>query len=160
MDRLNLEWFHSLERREQWMVLIGGIALTLYLFFILLWRPLSEDNASLQERNAKAADTLQWMRNSVAFIQQQKQSSTPGRSSNQSLSQLLNDSVATNGLRFSRFQPRGNDKAQVWFENASFSAVFLWLQALSDQNVFVSNVSVSSTAQGGVVSASMQLQKM
>lgn len=160
MERLNLEWFYALERREQWMVLVGGIALSLYLFFILLWRPLSVENASLQERNAKAVETLQWMRNSAAFIKQQKQSSAPNRSSNQSLSQLLNDSVATNGLRFSRFQPRGNDKAQVWFENVSFSAVFLWLQELSNQNVVVSNVSVSSTAQGGVVSASMQLQKM
>ncbi|MEM8500058.1 MAG: type II secretion system protein M [Pseudomonadota bacterium] len=160
MDRLNLEWFHALERREQWMVLTGGVALGLYLFFILLWRPLSAENASLQERNAKAIKTLQWMRNSAAFIQQQKKSSTSNRASNQSLSQLLNDSVTSNGLRFSRFQPRGNDKAQVWFENASFSAVFLWLQELSNQNVVVSNVSVSSTAQGGVVSASMQLQKM
>lgn len=160
MDRFNLDWFHALERREQWMLLVGGVALGLYLFFILLWRPLATENASLTQRNADASETLQWMRNSVAFIKQQQQSSRPQRAGNQNLSQLLNDSVATNGLRFSRFQPRGNDRAQVWFENASFSAVFLWLQDLSNQNVFVSNVSVSSTAQGGLVSASMQLQKM
>ncbi len=160
MGKFNLEWFHALERREQWMVLLGGIALVLYLFYIILWRPLSAENISLQKRNASASETLQWMRNSAAFIKQQQQSNAPSRPTGQSLSQLLNASVASSGLRFSRFQPRGNDKAQVWFENASFAAVFLWLQDLSAQNVVVSNISISSTAQGGVVSASLQLQKM
>lgn len=159
MDKLNIDWFFALERREQWMLLVGAIALVAYLFFVMLWRPLLTDNDSLRERNAKAAETLQWMHSSAAFIEQQKSNGPSATSSQKSISQILNASVASSGLRFSRFQPRGNDKAQVWFENVSFSKLFLWLAELQKQNVDVSTVSVSSTSQGGLVSASLQLQK-
>ncbi len=159
MDKLNLDWFFALERREQWMLLLGSIALILYLFFVLLWRPLAADNTSLRERNAKATETLQWMHNSASFIKQQNSNNSSTSSSAKTISQLLNASVSSNGLRFSRFQPRGNDKAQVWFENVSFSQLFMWLSELQKQNVMVSTVSVSSTSQDGLVSASLQLQK-
>ncbi|MFK8018317.1 MAG: type II secretion system protein GspM [Pseudomonadales bacterium] len=160
MDKLNLEWFFALQWREQYFLVFGVIALSLYLFFIAIWKPISAENESLRERNKAQAESLQWMRSSAAFIKQQKSSGQSASSGQRSISQLLNASVAGGGLKFSRFQPRGNDKAQVWFENTSFSSLFLWLTELQRENVLVNNVSISSTSQGGLVSASLQLQKV
>lgn len=158
MERLNLDWFHELERREQWLLIIGGLAVILYLFYILLWRPLAARNASLVERNVTASETVAWMQSSADAVKNSGNTKAPA-ASGKTLSQVLNASVANKGLRFSRFQPRGDDRAQVWFENADFSAVFLWLNDLQAQNVSVSNASITSSAGNGLVSVSLQLQK-
>lgn len=158
MDRINFDWFHDLERREQWMLIIGGLALILYLFYILLWRPLAAENASLVKRNASAVETLAWMQSSAKMVKNSDQT-TKTPANGRTLSQILNASVANKGLRFSRFQPRGDNRAQVWFDNVDFSAVFLWLNDLQAQNVSVSNASVTGSSGNGLVSVSLQLQK-
>ncbi len=157
MNRLNLDWFHALENREQWMLVLGGAVLLLYLIYIGLWRPLHVENKQLSERNAAAAETLQWMRNGAERLQQQQ--GRENTSTGQSISQLLNASVASGDIRFSRFQPRGEDLAQVWFEDTEFAKLFVWLESLSRQNVAVSNLSVTGSSRSGLVSASLQLQK-
>jgi len=158
MERLNLDWFHDLERREQWVLLIGGLVVILYLFYLLLWRPLAAENAALQERNFAANESLAWMQRSAALVSS-KAPATTSSSDGKTLTQILNASVAGNGLRFSLFQPRGDNRVQVWFENSDFSAVFLWLHELQSQNVRVSNASITGSAQNGLVSVSLQLQK-
>lgn len=157
MDKLNLSWFTSLDRREQLMLAIGGSVLVAWLFFVAIWKPLASSNESLRKANKTAQEQLVWMRNSAAYIAKQKSSGSQSTSSG-NLSQLLNASLADGDLRFSRFQPRGDLQAQVWFDSAEFEKLFLWLNELQQQQVSIRNVSISSGSQSGVVSASLQLE--
>ncbi len=159
MAKIRMDWFLALKQREQWMVLLCTVAVVLYVFYMFFLRPLHAENDSLRERNITAAQSLQWMKSSAAALKQQATASPVKPQNHQSIAQLLNPTASKYGLKFTRFQPRGNDKAQVWFESANFPQLFAWLQALEGQNVSANNVSISSTNQPGLVSASIQLLK-
>ena len=159
MANIKMDWFLALKQREQWMLLACVIAVVFYSFYMFFLRPLHVENASLHERNIAAAQSLQWMKSSAKTLKQNAVVNPVQKQSSQSIAQLLNPTASKHGLKFTRFQPRGNDKAQVWFESANFPQLFAWLQQLESQNVSASNVSISSTNQPGIVSASIQLLK-
>lgn len=154
------EWFMQLRQREQWVLVIGAALVLFYIFFVLLWRPLHADNEQLSKRNAEAAKTLEWMRSSAAQLQTDaQQQRNRGAAANGNLSQLLNTSVAKAGLQFSRFQPRGGNRAQVWFEAVEFASLMGWLNDMEKQKVFATSVSFNSTQQTGKINASVAVQQ-
>lgn len=155
---MNFDWFLQREKREQIILTVGAVLLLVYILIVLLWRPLASDNRQLLDRNERAQEALQWMHNSAATIKAAK-ITTPGKTTGLSLVQLLDSSVQKYQLKFSRFQPRGAQRAQVWFDGASFSKLFAWLDALEKQGVSASSVSITATREEGLVSASLQLQK-
>jgi general secretion pathway protein M len=122
------------------------------------WRPLAASNQQLADRNERAQETLQWMHNAAATVKSARKNGGK-KASGVSLNQLLDTSVQKHQLKFSRFQPRGNNRAQVWFDGANFAKLFVWLDELDKQGVAASNVSITATREAGLVSATLQLQK-
>lgn len=154
------DWFLQLKQREQWVLVIGSAVVLLYIFFILLWRPLQNGNEQLLLRNAEAAKTLEWMQSSAATLQADAQQQRKGNTaSNANLPQLLDRSVSKFGMQFSRFQPKGGNKAQVWFDAIEFAALVAWLDELGKKKVYATSVSLNSTQQTGHVNASVALQQ-
>ena len=154
------DWFLQLRQREQWIVVIGSAAVLFYILFVLLWRPLQNSNEQLALRNIEAAESLDWMRSSAASLKTDAQQQNKGRSaSSGNLTQMLDSSVSKFNMQFSRFQPRGNNKAQVWFDATEFASLVAWLDELNKQKVFATSVSFNSTQQTGKINASVALQQ-
>ena len=154
------DWFLQLRQREQWIVVIGSAVVLFYILFILLWRPLQNNNEQLVMRNAEAAKTLEWMRASAASLKTDAQQQNKGRSAGSSnLTQMLDSSVSKFNMQFSRFQPKGSNKAQVWFDATEFASLVAWLDELDKQKVFATSVSLNSTKQTGKINASVALQQ-
>ena len=154
------DWFLQLRQREQWIVVIGSAVVLFYILFVLLWRPLQNSNEQLALRNIEAAESLDWMRASAASLKTDAQQQNNGRTaSSGNLTQMLDSSVSKFNMQFSRFQPRGNNKAQVWFDATEFASLVAWLDELNKQKVFATSVSFNSTQQAGKINASVALQQ-
>ncbi len=154
------DWFLQLRQREQWIVVIGSAVVLFYILFVLLWRPLQNSNEQLALRNIEAAESLDWMRASAASLKTDAQQQNNGRTaSSGNLTQMLDSSVSKFNMQFSRFQPRGNNKAQVWFDATEFASLVAWLDELNKQKVFATSVSFNSTQQTGKINASVALQQ-
>ncbi|MGI9292671.1 MAG: type II secretion system protein GspM, partial [Pseudomonadales bacterium] len=125
-----------------------------------LWRPLQNDNEQLLLRNAEAAKTLEWMRASAADLKADAQQQRKGKTAaNGNLTQMLDTSVSKFGMQFSRFQPKGANKVQVWFDATEFVSLVAWLDELDKQKVYATSVSLNSTQQTGRINASVALQQ-
>ncbi len=154
------DWFLQLRQREQWIVVIGSAVVLFYIVFILLWRPLQNSNEQLLMRNAEAAKTLEWMQASAASLKTDAQQQNKGRQAGSgNLTQMLDSSVSKFNMQFSRFQPKGSNKAQVWFDATEFASLVAWLDELDKKKVFATSVSLNSTKQTGKINASVALQQ-
>ena len=154
------DWFLQLRQREQWIVVLGSAVVLFYIVFILLWRPLQNSNEQLLMRNAEAAKTLEWMQASAASLKTDAQQQNKGRQAGSgNLTQMLDSSVSKFNMQFSRFQPKGSNKAQVWFDATEFASLVAWLDELDKKKVFATSVSLNSTKQTGKINASVALQQ-
>jgi general secretion pathway protein M len=157
------QWFLGLEKQQQWTALLGGMVLLLLMLLLLVWQPLGQASQRLSASNQQISSSLQWMQNAAAEIKRlRKQNPSAQTSSNsaQNLSSVINTTVKANGLPMSRFQPDGQNEAQVWLDGVAFKDLMAWVSELErSKNVNIDSLSVNKTSTSGVVNARVRLQK-
>ena len=157
-----MEWFNNLEKREQ-IILIGGLVAVVFLAVCSFYLNLSDERDRYLKRTENGEETLLWMKQSVASIKAAKGvggASASGEFANKSLSQLSELAAKRSELRFSRFQPKGNTEAQVWFDKVSFSKLLDFLTRLElDYGVSVETMSVNAANGPGLVNARIKFSK-
>ena len=155
-----MQRFNDLEKRDQ-MALIGCVALVVIVLFWSFYTDLQSDRERYTKRNQKAESTLVWMQKAVATIKSSKGSAaSSGEFSNKSLSQLSELAAKRSQLRFSRFQPKGDSEAQVWFDKVEFTKLLDFLTRLEvDYSVLVETMSINSANTPGLVNARVKFSK-
>ncbi len=53
------DWFASLNQREQLSLLLMGLAVLVYLLYVLVWSPLDDRRDRLEAQNLGVAESLQ-----------------------------------------------------------------------------------------------------
>ncbi|NRB40360.1 MAG: type II secretion system protein M [Pseudomonadales bacterium] len=157
---MDMQWFHNLEKREQF-ALIGCVVVVVIVSFWSFYMDLHDQREMYNKRNQKAESTLIWLQQAVSTIQSNRGSG--GSSSafaNKSLSQLSELAAKRSNLRFSRFQPKGDNEAQVWFDKVEFSQLLDFLARLElDYSVHVETMSINSANAPGIVNARIKFSK-
>lgn len=152
-----MEWFNGLQRREQLSLLVGGGLLVLYLVYVILWSPLVESQQQLRLQNQVARESLVTIKELAAQYKQLSADASSSLSSD-SLPTLIDQSVASNGLRMGRFQPMSSGDVQVRFENSSFDNLMQWLNQLEEKHgVVIKDLSINQGNATGLVNASVRL---
>lgn len=156
-----LDKFNDLNRREQTILIVGGIFVVAYLLYVLVYAPLSKSQTDLAQQNDRARDTIAESKALVAEFKRLEQSgANSAKGSGQSLSQIVDTTVAKNNLSMKRFQPNASGDAQVRFEGAVFNNVVSWLYELeSAYSVIVKDISISPGRAEGLVDVSVRLSK-
>jgi type II secretory pathway component PulM len=154
-----LNRFRELSLRDQTMLLVLAAAIAAYLLLQIVWRPLAVSNDSLARANTALRASVQNMTQLAAEFRQLQQAGTGNAAaSGESLAQLLDRTVAVQGLKMSRFQPGSTGDVQVRFDNSAFDNVARWLHQLeSEQGVTVRDLSVTPGAAPGLVNVSVRL---
>jgi general secretion pathway protein M len=154
-----LNKFRELNLRDQTMLLVLAVAVVVYLLFQIVWRPLAASNDSLARANTALRASVQHMSQLAAeFRQLQQAGAANTAASGESLAQLLDRTVAAQGLKMSRFQPGSTGDVQVRFDNSAFDSVARWLHQLeAEQGVTVRDLSVTPGAAPGLVNVSVRL---
>lgn len=150
-------WFLQLNQREQLSLLALGVALGLYLLYMLVWSPLDSARDSLALQNEGVAESLQRVDAMVSEINLLRESGTrPGVRRN--LTSLINQSTGALALPVSRLQPNSRGEIQVRLENASFDDLLTWLYQMEyREGLLVREVSITQSGSVGRVNATVRI---
>lgn len=153
-----LNKFRELSLRDQAMLIVLVIALSLYGLIQVVWRPLASANRNLEQTNSVLRESVQTMTQLAAEYQQLQQAGARSSGSAQeNLAQLLDRTVAAQQLQMGRFQPGSTGDVQIHFDNSSFDQISRWLNQLESEGVTVRDLAISPGANAGLVNVSVRL---
>jgi len=159
------EWYYSRERREQYLLLICGSFLSLFLLHSLAYEPLSIAFSQTQEKLIQLQQDVAWMRKASLQIKalSPEQVKTPSLSSNESLQTLINRSARTASLSdvIKYTIPKGANQFRLRLEDAKFSHLVQWLYTIRTQhgiNVYYSDI--NKAAGSGQVNSNITLNRL
>lgn len=149
----------QLSMRDQAMLAVLAGVLVLYALYQALWHPLAMANQRLENQNAAARKSLSAVTQMTAELRSLQQSNTASANQpTENLTQLIDRTVAANGLRMSRFQPGSGGDVQVRLDNMSFDQVLRWLNELeAGQGVTIRELVIAPGSATGLVSVSARL---
>lgn len=150
-------WFLQLNQREQVSLLAMGVAVGLYLLYMLIWSPLDGARDRLAQQNEGVATSLQRVDAMVSEITRLRESGArPGARRN--LTSLINQSTSALALPVSRLQPNSRGEIQVRLENAAFDDLLTWLYQMEyREGLLVREVSVTQAGSVGRVNATVRI---
>lgn len=150
-------WFGQLNQREQMSLLALGLALALYLLYIVIWSPLDSGRGRLEVQNRTVASTLQRVDAMVSEVLQLRDSGVQA-GSRRNLTSLINQSTSRQQLQVSRLQPNSRGEIQVRMENAAFDDVLLWLHEMEyREGLLVREVSITQAGTTGRINATVRI---
>jgi len=125
------EYFNSLNEREKWMLVLGGTSLVLYLFYLLVYAPLSNKVFAQSTQLVEKRETLQWMKK---IKQEHHAIQTKKALSNSQLLTLIAVQLKENDeLNFPyQLQQTGSGEIQLSFDEVPINQFLKWLAILND----------------------------
>ncbi len=151
------QWFTGLTQREQLSLLIMGLAVALYLAFVIFIAPLSQARDRMVVQNRGVAESLQRVEVLVSQILHLRETGN-GSSTNLNLTSLVNRSTSSYQLQVNRLQPNSRGELQVRLENAVFDDLIAWLyQVEYKEGLRVLETSITQAGTVGRVNATVRL---
>lgn len=142
------EWLNGLEPRERRLVLAGTAITTCLLLYALAWAPFAAKVDKLRASHSEQQALLQWMQGAAKEVKQLSGAARrPGQpATGQSLLALIDSTAKAGhlGTALKRVQPDGNQRVQVWLEEAPFDDVVAWLEGLEQRQGISAESSVFS----------------
>lgn len=153
------EWFAGLNQREQMSLLALGIALALYLVYMVAWAPLAERRSALAVQNESVAQSLQRVDAMVSEIIRLREGGGAS-ASRRNLTALVNQSTGRHGLQVSRLQPNSRGDIQVRLENAVFDDLLAWLNDVENREaLLVTEIAITRSGNVGRVNATIRISQ-
>ena len=151
------QWFMGLTQREQLSLFIMGLAVALYLAFVIFIAPLSQARDRMVVQNRGVAESLQRVEVLVSQILHLRETGN-GSSTNRNLASLVNRSTSSYQLQVNRLQPNSRGELQVRLENAVFDDLITWLyQVEYKEGLRVLETSITPAGTVGRVNATVRL---
>lgn len=146
-------------RREQTILLVGALAVLLYLLWMGVVSPLQQKRDQQRVSNAAASAALgrvEVMALKIDKIRDQSQSRrTPGSGN---ISQLVDSTLRANGLSMSGFQPGTQGEARVRLDNVGYTPLMQWLYDLEyKHDVAIRELTMAAGNQPGQVTVTIRL---
>lgn len=144
------DYLNSLNERERWLVIGGGICVFLYLFYMFLYAPLSNKVTQQSTLLTEKIATLNWMK------QVQQQGPVAKKKENVDNSQLLNliaTQLKSNESLKSPFQLQqtSTGEVQLSFDEVPFNLFMTWLVNLNlKYNLTIKQFEATQTKTAGV----------
>lgn len=160
MNQINqlLNLLNKYNRRDQTLILGCGLAVAIYLLWLLILVPIQNKRDQLLAANTASTQTLGRVQIAAAQIQQFRNAGASASTEN--INGLIDSTLRANGLTMSNLQTGSNGSAQVRLDRAAFSPLMQWLYEMEfKQGIIVSDLSITATNDPGQVSATLRLQK-
>lgn len=153
-----LNLLNKYNRREQMMILGCGIAVVLYLVWLLLLTPIEKKRDQLYLANTSSTQTLGRVQILAAQIQQLRAQGSAN--ANENINGLIDSSLRANGLQMTGLQPGSNGEVRVRLDRAAYEPLMQWLYEMEyKQGITVTDLSLASTNDPGQVTVNLRLQR-
>lgn len=144
-------YWNNLNERERWMASIGSLCILFYLFYLLLYSPLTTAVSNKAAQLSEKQQTLAWMQQ---VRQQPKKQKVQQSINNAKLLTLIGNQLGTGSLR--RFpyqlQQTGTGDIQLSYELVPFNQFLSWFWTLNNNYAIVlKQFSAERTSTAGVV---------
>ncbi len=151
------EWFAQLNQREQMSLLALGLALALYLLYIVVWSPLNSQREQLALQNSAIAESQVRVDAMVTELLQLRAGGVK-TGTRRNLTSVINESTSRLQLPVIRLQPNSRGEIQVRLENASFDDVLQWLYQMEyTEHMLVREVSLTQANTAGLVNVTARI---
>lgn len=142
-------WWQQLNIREQRLVSVMSVLISIFILYGLIWQPLTENIEKTTLKLERQQALLTWVVENTQRYQQAKRNARAN--SGASLSSIVNRTSSANNITITRMQPQG-DELQVWIDEISFNQLLTWLEQLAiNDGLQVKNIDLSSADQQGMV---------
>lgn len=140
------QWLNSLDPRERYLVLAGAALVSCLLLYVIVWAPFTAKVEKLRASHTEQQALLQWMQGAANEVKRlSRNARRPGQTATgQSLLALIDSTAKAGrlGTALKRVQPEGEQRVQVWLEEASFDDVVTWLEGLEQRQGITAESSV------------------
>lgn len=151
------EWFAQLNQREQMSLLALGLAVALYLLYVLVWSPLDSQREQLALQNAAIAESQVRVDAMVSELLQLRAGGVK-TGAKRNLTSVINESTSRLQLPVIRLQPNSRGEIQVRLENAVFDDVLQWLYQMEyTEQMLVREVSLTQSNTAGLVNVTARI---
>jgi general secretion pathway protein M len=153
-----LSFLNKYNRREQMLILACGLAVTIYLLWLVVLVPIGNKRDQLFNANTASTQTLGRVQIAAAQITQFRNQGASAGSEN--ISGVIDTTLRANGLAMSAFQPGANGEARVRLDRAAYEPLMQWLYEIEfKQGISVSDLSIAATNDPGQVTVNLRVQK-
>lgn len=151
-------WYMSREPRERPVIAAVVLLMIAALFWLAVWKPVSDWRALETNRYQNAQSTWSWMQANEANARARAQSAQASPGSERSLLPLVTREANSQGIRLNRLQPEADGAVSVVVQAQPFNAVVEWLARLQSAHAIeVQRISVDAEGQPGLVNAQIRL---
>lgn len=145
-------YWNNLQERERWMLVLGSLLAMLYLFYLLIYSPLSTAVDRKGKELIEKTETLAWMQQ----VSQQANTKKPlQKISNARLLALMSEQLNKNQdfhLFPYQLQQTGSGELQLSFDKVPFNLFLSWLWSLKENyDLGLKQFVVEKTETPGVV---------
>lgn len=148
--RMIIEWFNSLEAREQLLVKMGSCILIVAMFYGLVWAPMNNTIANQTKLLAQQQALSTWVIQQEAKVLQFRRQG-PGKATLKgSLVQAVNQTAKASQITLTRIQPN-DEEVQVWIDEVEFNTLMAWLESLDKTGVQVLQADINESGGAGMV---------
>ncbi len=156
------DWWTQRNRREQYLLGAGSIFIVILLIYMLIWKPLTAQVATLRQDIIQDTSLLMWMNTAADKIEQfQQQGYVKKQSSNQPILVSAEQSLMQQKLSqyVSNTQEVNDQALSITLKNIPFDLMVTWLETIwKKNNITVSTIKISKTNTVGVVNADVGLK--
>ncbi|HFF3629637.1 TPA: GspM family type II secretion system protein LspM [Legionella pneumophila] len=143
-------YLNSLNDREKWMVIMAGVSLFIYGYYLLLYAPLSNQVNQKSTQLIEKTETFEWMKQ----VRMQKRSGKRKESvDNSQLLTILSSQLKNNKtLKFPyQLQQTGSGDIQLTFDAVPFQNFVQWLAKINEAySISIKQFDVEKTSTPGV----------
>ncbi|HCK8785462.1 TPA: GspM family type II secretion system protein LspM [Legionella pneumophila] len=143
-------YLNTLNDREKWMVIVAGVSLFIYGYYLLLYAPLSNQVNQKSTQLIEKTETLEWMKQ----VRMQKRSAIRKESvDNSQLLTILASQLKNNKtLNFPyQLQQTGSGDVQLTFDAVPFQNFIQWLAKINEvYSISIKQFDVEKTSIPGV----------
>lgn len=155
--------WQNLSLRDKQMLVVGGIAVILFLLYEIIWSPLSNANNSLRSRIQQSQDTLRSMKNADQLIEHLlKQSKEKRTETTQSILGAMQTEINHSPFasHVTQLRQAENDSVQFNLSKVDFDQLLVFLTSVWKKYGFiVSQITVMPTGTPGEVTVDIVMKK-
>jgi len=126
-------WWQTLSSRERIVLISAASVITLVVFFLGIWEPLTKKVNILRQTVAEERKQAAWMEQAALEVRARQGKDAKKKSTGESLLTVIDRSArkAGMGANLNRIEPEGKDKVRLWLNNISFETIISWLVELN-----------------------------
>ena len=157
MDNLK-EWWAQASSRDQLYILVLGVAVIVYLLYMLMYKPVQGMRDEQLERNVSQRASLERVKALAAELKDQSVSGN--RATASSIESVVQPTTRKYNLRINSQSSGGVNSLRMRFDNARFEDLMAWLYEIEIQKgIKIIDATITKSEAAGIVSANLRLKK-